>query len=458
MIRLESKSAVRVYLKTDTLDDIEVMETGELEVGDHFLSMALSKIYTQENLGTQFYICVESIGHVSRLSPASFVFDESKFPQPTNAYPLKSTSAEAEENTWVGGGSSTGSRLYVEFFKLDNVTSALAKAVENAESTSTVDLAIPSQFYSVDGKNDQKIYYGNVIKSIDTQKYLFDINANNSGRMSKDEWQARKVGVGTSTITSKLYNADRVLLDSKVSTLNQVDTTAGSGKTPKVLCIGDSITARGFYTQGLLDIAVGDAMNIDLIGTLGTAPNQHEGYGGKTIDWLYADEGSPFVFSGVFDFSQYMSSNGYASVDYITLLLGANDVGGVDGDSEAITISESAAAQVELMIANFKLFNPSVKIGFMLALAAGRDQDAYGIVYSDSKTAWRYQSNRHEWCKTMINNFDARLNEDIYVIPTNCTINTDAAYSVADPIHPIDVAGYADIANSLWSFLKVKEA
>lgn len=76
---------------------------------------------------------------------------------------------------------------------------------------------------------------------------------------------------------------------------------AKSGQTVKALVIGDSLVNAGFITQRLLDIAVNDAMKVQLIGTRGTGLNKHEGRGGWTIA-NYASAGQSnykFTVSGV---------------------------------------------------------------------------------------------------------------------------------------------------------------
>ena len=456
-VRLENDSAVKFYLKTDELGDLETFTTDTLLAGDHYLVLPLTKKYSSVELGTQFYVAVESVGHVSRMTLQNFTDNESNFPQPASSYPVKTTTQAADENTWTGGGSSTSYRLYCEFSKLTNITQALSNAVATAESAAGTVMQIPSQMYAIDGLNNQNIYYTGVTKSADPSEYYYDINAGLTGRLKAKSWQNRKSGAGTAQITASLYSKDRVLLDTTQVTLNNVLSSAGSGLTPKVLCIGDSITARGFYTQDLIDLAAADVMGLDLIGTIGTAPNLHEGVGGKTVDWFYTDAASPFVFNGVFDFPQYMSNNTLSGVDYIFIHLGVNDIYPATSDSGALAITESATTKLESMITSFKSYNASVKIGLMLPITPSFDQDAWGIVYSDSATYWRYNSSRGVWCENIISAFDNRTGEDIYVLPTNLAIDIDASYNVADPIHPIDNgAGYESMANVVWAFMKNK--
>ena len=452
-VRLESESAIRIYLKDDQLLTFESVDTEILPAGDHFIVAGFKRLYSSDELGDQFYVAFESIDHVSRVGLPNFEADDSKFTT-GSTYPLKYVSIADDPDTWTGGGSSTAYRVYAEFSRLTNIKNSLSKAVAIAEASATTTMAIPSRFYAINGLNNQSIYYSNVIKG-QSRDYLFDINANNSGRMLADSWQNRTTSSGDVTVVSKLYSSDRVLLDSVTSTLSSTDASAGTGKNPKALFIGDSITQRGFYTQKLLDLAATDVMSLTLTGSKGTSPNLHESAGGKDTNWFYTDAASPFVFSDVFDFAQYMTTNGFSGLDYVFILLGANDIGGLASDTEAIAVSESAATQMEGMITSIKAYDPSIKVSIMLTLAGGTDQDAYGIVYSDSLTYWRVQANRHEFVTRLISEFDNREAEDIYVLPTNCTINTTTGYDVGDPIHPIDDGqGYQDVANTVWAFMK----
>ena len=74
------------------------------------------------------------------------------------------------------------------------------------------------------------------------------------------------------------------LLTSKTAQLRAAAANAGAGLTKKVLVVGDSLISNGTITQTLLDLAANDAMKVELLGTLGSGLNKHEGRGGWTVN------------------------------------------------------------------------------------------------------------------------------------------------------------------------------
>lgn len=87
--------------------------------------------------------------------------------------------------------------------------------------------------------------------------------------------------VGNHTMTAKLWDAAGNLIEVKTFTLTVVSATAKAS--PKnVLMVGDSLTAPGIMTstaQGKFS-ALGGTVPV-FLGTQGTAPANHEGYGGR---------------------------------------------------------------------------------------------------------------------------------------------------------------------------------
>lgn len=461
----ESASNWRVYLKDDQLNTIESLETGTLSAGKNFATIPLSRVYTSTELGNQFYVAIESVGHVSRVSTQNFVDDESVFPQPPNSYPVKSTvAANAEDTGWAGGGSSIAYRIYTEFFDLEDAAEILKTSLDTASGKEDM-LAIPSVVNIVDGIG-QTFYKGNMTSEIDISFRLFGaeggINPSGGGAVAKDRNTHYEININngqTLPVEFSLHSRERVPLDNRTVTFNKVASTSGNGNSVKALCIGDSITARGFWTQDLLDLEASDGLNVSLLGTQGTAPNLHEGYGGETVDWFYTDAASPFVFSGSFNFAQYLSTNTIDDPDYVCIHLGVNDIGDAVNDTAATTITENASVQLEDMISQFKAANADVKVFIMLPITSSFDVSAWDAAFGGSILNWRYNANRSKWCNTMIDNFDFRTSENIHVLPTNITIDNINSYDTSDPIHPLDDGiGYEAMAKTVFSFMKVLEA
>lgn len=456
----EDDSSFRIYLKDDQLNTIESYETDTLNAGKNTAVIALSKKYGNTDLGGQFYVAIESIGHVSRVSTQNFTDDESVL-APTVSYPVKSTvEVNPEDSGWSGGGSSISYRLYAELYDIKNVSDSLSKAVKNAD-LSKDSLAIPSQLYFVDGV-DLPLYKNNMTSETDYNQRLFrfngGVNPSGGGSVVKDRGRYLDLLVNPSQslpVESLLANRTRLTLDERTFNVDKVASTAGDGKSVTALCIGDSITFRGFWTQDLLELQAADGLDVSLIGTVGTAPNIYEGYGGKTVDWFFTNESSPFVYSGVFNFNQYMTKNSFTDLDYVFIHLGVNDVSPALDVDGAVTISESAMLQLEQMVTQFKIFNPSVKVGLMLPITSSFSESSWQTYLYGTTSPWEYNAKRSAWCNVMLSSFDNRTAERIYVLPTNLTIDNTTSYTEGDPIHPTNNGvGYESMAKTVFSFIK----
>lgn len=243
--------------------------------------------------------------------------------------------------------------------------------------------------------------------------------------------------------------------------------SSGSGKTLNVLIIGDSLTARNVYTKKIVDMFDADSMNINMIGTRGDSPkNRHEGHGGwraYTYTRCASEEDdphtsgsaiNPFWHDGAFDFSYYMSSNGFEDVDAVIINLGINDVDAKDTNEDILTYYEE-------MIDSIKAYKSSVIIGLGLCPTGAicgnypkkRDKDKFLRVV-----------------ELLIDNYDNKESENIYLIPTHTCVDPDYDYDtqevsisasnslfkhriVTDYIHPAE-AGYSKIAFAIFPYLK----
>lgn len=101
-----------------------------------------------------------------------------------------------------------------------------------------------------------------------------------------------------------------------------------------LLAIGDSTVDHDVMTQKMLDAFTASGATLTLIGTLGSGNNKNEGRAGwKASDYLtnrtYDGVVNPFYNSttGTFDFTYYMTNQGFETPDYVVIQLGINDLG-----------------------------------------------------------------------------------------------------------------------------------
>jgi len=329
-------------------------------------------------------------------------------------------------------------------------------------------LNLPPKLYTLVGK-EMNVYFDNLMIN-DADKYNFNC-ACTIGRQEKERYTVIPTVTGTKTLTVSVYkdssDVNDVLTMAKIAIVT-APIDAGSGLNKKIIHIGDS-TALGVIATGeLLNLFSADVMDITLLGSQGTAPNLCEGYPGKDTNFLYTNALSPFVFSGVFDFTQYMTTKGYASVDFVNIQLGINDVFPKQGDGSVQTITTAVMAQYEGMIASIHAFDANIKIGIMATIPPSRSEDAFGVDVV-GMPRWRYKRNVMLFVKQLILQFQNREASQIYVVPYNCnldTVNNMASQSIlansrstvsitrqSNSLHPI-ATGYYQMSDTIYYWLK----
>ena len=199
-----------------------------------------------------------------------------------------------------------------------------------------------------------------------------------------------------------------------------VSKTAGSGMTRNVMFIGDSITANGLYPKEVVNLFKNDEMNVNLVGTVSIGGVLHEGHGGWTSkDFCEVQSFNDYTnafynpTTKTFDFSYYMSTNKFESVDDVFITLGINDM------AKNLGI-ENIIGYYNQMINSIRAYNPKIRIfiGLCILPYSGKYSTAHN--YGQFSKAQRLAL--HE---RLIEEYDERENEGFYVVPFNLTIDTE---------------------------------
>jgi hypothetical protein len=254
------------------------------------------------------------------------------------------------------------------------------------------------------------------------------------------------------------------LLQKRMDVVN-VAADAGAGQTKKVLFIGDSKTDANEYTQYLLNMFESDEMSVELLGTRGdTAQNRHEGRSGWSAEFYVEnnasrgvkDENGKFPDSPFFnpetkkfDFSYYMTQNGYTGVDYVFINLGTNDT------------VDNFIGYYHDMIDGIRAYNKNIVIGLWIP-APFATFGGYTHATNDNQT--------FAAMKAVIDEFDtAEYEADrVFVVPIHMNIDTfhdfpwtevryndktEDTYRVCtDQIH--EVNGYKHNADVIFGYIK----
>lgn len=326
-------------------------------------------------------------------------------------------------------------------------------------------LNLPPKLYALVGK-EMNVYFDNLMID-DASKYDFFIKGS-IGKQQSERWTVVPTVAATSAITLQVYKdaADRGNpLTEAVTSLVVAPTTSGSGLKKTYLQIGDSTTA-GMIGMGELQTLFGaDVMDLTQIGTQGTALNKHEGYPTKTTEYVTTQ--TALANRGVFDFANYMATQGYAGVDYVGIHLGINDMYQWQNDAGANGQITETLARFEAMVTSIHAYNPKIKIGFLVTIPPARTEEAFA---NDSgMTRWRYKRNVLLLAAKIIEQFKNREASNVYLVPFNCnldTLNNFGSESVSvnsrnttlvtrqnNALHPTN-NGYAQMADTVYYWIK----
>ena len=339
-------------------------------------------------------------------------------------------------------------------------------------------LLLPKNLYALVGQ-ELNIYFDNIVSGKDTD-YEFDVICG-KGRQFQNFWRFVPDVAENRSILINAYQKGK-LVASASSSIKCVPTTAGNGVTRTILKIGDSTTDNGNGILKLNENFSTDVMDITAIGTRGTGINKHEGRSGWTAT-NYTTNASVFEVENAFwnpdtskfDFNYYITSNSLPSPDVVHINLGINDMFGDTTDTDAQTAITATINKYQEMIGSIKAHNSAIKIALGSTIPPNYSQDAFGKAYNSGQTRWRYKRNRDLWVKKLIETFDNRESENIYLVPIHTNldtrynmgleqtqVNTRNTATFTSPIgnggvHPVE-SGYWQIADVEWYFLKSLES
>lgn len=321
------------------------------------------------------------------------------------------------------------------------------------------------------------IFYNNLIRYIDTDKMHY-VKSWGGGVTTYSKFGRL---LPTSEVSDKRFginiydrNTNSVTYTDSVAT-ELIDEAAGSSLTKKVLFIGDSLTDAGQYTAELVNLFSDDSMNVELLGTRGTGTNKHEGRSGwraytyvqcanNQEDWdtwggsVSSIINNPFYNSETenFDFEYYMENQGYDNVDYVFICLGTNDIARGNHQSD-----EELLEYYNTMINSIKSFNSSIKIGLWLPPTRGLSDNSFKETITNSLRMNKF----------LIENYDNRESENIYLVPVYMNVDPYHDYNTAqvpvtsrssdtlmtinspDAVHP-KTLGYQHIADLIYGYIK----
>lgn len=283
-----------------------------------------------------------------------------------------------------------------------------------------------------------KIYYNNIL-SLPGLKIVFDASSELDRKCFEDHVEITSKIPGDFVIPWRVYDNEYVLVDSGEMLFVVRDMKL---KNAIGLVIGDSTINSGVVTQTLLDVYEKNNKKLTLLGTNGTYPNFHEGRSGWTSS-MYCNEESDgiyhnYFYNGDFNFTYYMTSQGYEEIDFIIIQLGINDIKTMTLENYS---SKKVLSHFKEMILSIREYDSELPIILGVTIPPSEDVEKY----NDSSTIsseFEYRNNIIHFASDLMEYFNEY--ENVYFSPINCVINSKTQFK--DAIHP-NQDGYKTIAN-----------
>jgi len=375
----------------------------------------------------------------------------------------------------------------------------------SSASNPTVYISLPTNAANIlpalEGRELNVYFDGCIWASVPLSELCIDVTCTKGSQF--DRWwryTPTSGDAGSTTFTLAVYTKNRsTLLATASATLKTVALTHPTvAVSRKVLMIGDSTWAGGIVAAELVNLFNGDTKyTLTLVGSNDGNVNDSgstsravkvEAISGWTFNLFTTDTatawteiggtsrtGSPFSFSGAFNFASYLSAQSItmASGDWVLINLGINDIFGATDDATLTTTMGTMSTQLAAWITSIKAAVSGVRIGILVTIPPSGSQDSFGVNYTSGQTLRRYEQNLRLWRDTIIANHDATVASNVFVLPYHVAVdrvNNFATSSVAlnarnsttynqpsNGVHP-NSGGYYQLADFLRSYLKAIEA
>ena len=240
-----------------------------------------------------------------------------------------------------------------------------------------------------------------------------------------------------------------------------------------VLILGDSTTANGYVAADLHTYS-GNESKITTLGTKGTAPNNHEGRSGWTLNLYFTeDEDNPFYnpTTETFDAQYYFTNTGVSVPDIFIINLGINDMHYTsDNLYDAKATADSYIEKVNAVITSLRLVSATMKIAICLTIPPNVDPYGFGAAGTNIMNYDQYRIANLVLCEKLIDEYDYRESEYLYLIPINSVLDTKynmpsetstpnsrsntqiTVPNTAGNVHPNE-GGYYQIADEIYAFI-----
>jgi len=324
------------------------------------------------------------------------------------------------------------------------------------------------------------LYHDNMVLTEIAEDYAFEFTCD-VGHSEAQRWTVKPTDsdVGDHPLQVTVKDATGKVLQQGKTVLHVSPRVSTSTKPLRLLIVGDSLTNANAYPKEIYRLLnLPGNPKTTLLGTNRPDPAQpgvgHEGYGG----WTWSNfltrytpatmpdpngrKGtSPFVFpsadgkTGEFDLDRYFREQcDNQPPDMVFFFLGINDCFGADPKNPDPRVNE-VLDSADMLLAAFHKSAPKAILAVGLTPPANARQSAFTNNYKDAYPRWGWKRIQHRLVERMFDRLSNREDEGIVLVPTELNIDPVDGYPEDNSVHP-NAAGYAQIADSFYSWLKSK--
>jgi lysophospholipase L1-like esterase len=383
-----------------------------------------------------------------------------------------------------------GSTFFIKISSLQALTSCDSSSFspEPLEEKEDLRLLLPPKIYMAP-QTKLSLYFDNLILA-ESEKYKFQLQSPCPfGASKRRRWVFRPTLTDKGDYVLKIGLTDlqgRVLQEGE-TTLIVTPTEEPLKESYNYLSMGDSLGHHSRFPNELASLLqIPRTSYWTMIGTHfpeGTVvPHEHyAGWSWERFNTLYAPgeakkyhaEKSPFVFlneEGVpaLNISRYIEESlGGKAPDFMTILLGINDVWGMTPHCMKTLEAgiDHMLNQAEIFLKAFKKASSQTKFGIGVIIPGNYSDYSFQISHPDVVTRWEWKQIQYRVSQRMLDFFKNREKEGIYLIPTHLTLDPidgfavhdfdygDTNYTITPAIHP-NQQGDKQIALTLYGWLQ----
>lgn len=225
------------------------------------------------------------------------------------------------------------------YWVINGVKSEYKATGSSTGATSSINVFLPDE-YDIAVNDNFQLFYRGVVQAVNPYNYDITVTCEKGKAYPRYfEWKPETADVGKSyTLKMTVRDDNGNLLGSDTTKLNVRKIKTTGVEKQNVICIGDSLTQRGYWSDELYrrlaqtgGSPAGLGLNyFNFIGTQKKSSNLvgHEGYSGRHWEWFCGVD-SPFYDSSKKDisFKSYCQKNGYEDIDVVYMLLTWNRQG-----------------------------------------------------------------------------------------------------------------------------------